>query len=91
MFSGSDYVLDLDPRWNCHDGDGLPIDNIWHLHYTKMSTQPWKPSWFRGKNEDHPREDLIKLWHDMRAEAVLNGYTPQLSNNTFGEYNIIGQ
>jgi hypothetical protein len=56
-----------------------------------MSTQPWKPSWFRGKNEDHPREDLIKLWHDMRAEAVLNGYTPQLSNNTFGEYNIIGQ
>lgn len=91
MFSGSDYVLDLDPRWNCHDGDGLAIDNIWHLHYTKMSTQPWRPAWFTGKGEEHPRQDLVKLWHDMRAEAVLNGYTPQLSNNTFGEYNIIGQ
>jgi lipopolysaccharide biosynthesis glycosyltransferase len=91
MFSGSDYVLDLDPRWNCHDGDGLPIDNIWHLHYTKMSTQPWRPAWFTGKGEEHPRQDLVKLWHDMRAEAVLNGYTPQLSNETFGEYNIIGQ
>jgi lipopolysaccharide biosynthesis glycosyltransferase len=51
MFSGSDYVLDLDPRWNCHDGDGLAIDNIWHLHYTKMSTQPWKPAWFTGSRE----------------------------------------
>lgn len=91
MFSGSDYVLDLDPRWNCHDGDGLAIDNIWHLHYTKMSTQPWRPAWFTGKGEEHPRQDLVKLWHDMRAEAVLNGYTPQLSNETYGEYNIIGQ
>lgn len=91
MFSGSDYVLDLDPRWNCHDGDGLAIDNIWHLHYTKMSTQPWRPAWFTGKGEEHPRQDLVKLWHDMRAEATLNGYTPQLSNETFGEYNIIGQ
>ena len=91
MFSGSDYVLDLDPRWNCHDGDGLPIDNIWHLHYTKMSTQPWKPAWFTGKGEEHPRQDLVKLWHDMRAEATLNGYSPQLSNETYGEYNIIGQ
>jgi lipopolysaccharide biosynthesis glycosyltransferase len=91
MFSGSDYVLDLDPRWNCHDGDGLAIDKIWHLHYTKMSTQPWRPAWFTGKGEEHPRQDLVKLWHDMRAEAVLNGYTPQLSNETYGEYNIIGQ
>jgi lipopolysaccharide biosynthesis glycosyltransferase len=91
MFSGSDQVFDLDPRWNCHDGDGLALDNIWHLHYTKMSTQPWKPKWFTGKVEEHPRQDLVKLWHDMRAEAVLNGYTPQLSNETYGDYNIIGR
>jgi hypothetical protein len=91
MFSGSDQVFDLDPRWNCHDGDGLPLDDIWHLHYTNMSTQPWKPEWFTGKNEEHPRQDLVKLWQDMRAEAVLNGYTPQLSNETYGDYNIIGR
>jgi lipopolysaccharide biosynthesis glycosyltransferase len=91
MFSGSDQVFDLDPRWNCHDGDNLALDDIWHLHYTNMSTQPWKPKWFTGKIEEHPRQDLVKLWHDMRAEAVLNGYTPQLSNETYGDYNIIGR
>lgn len=92
MFSGNaEYVTDLDPRWNCHDGDGLEADNIWHLHYTKMSTQPWKPAWFTGKGEEHPRQDLVKLWHDTRAEAVLNGYVPQLANETYGDYNIIGR
>jgi lipopolysaccharide biosynthesis glycosyltransferase len=91
MFSGSELVLDLDPRWNCHDGDGLPIEDIWHLHYTKMETQPWRPTWFTGKVEEHPRQDLVKFWHDMRAEAVLNGCTPVLNNDTFGQYNIIGR
>jgi hypothetical protein len=33
----------------------------------------------------------VKLWHDMRAEAVLNGYAPQLTNETYGDYNIIGR
>lgn len=91
MFSGSELVLDLDPRWNCHDGDGLPIEDIWHLHYTEMATQPWKPAWFTGQGREHPRPDLVKFWHDMRAEAVLNGCTPVLNNDTFGEYNIIGR
>jgi hypothetical protein len=91
MFSGSELVLDLDPRWNCHDGDGLPIEDIWHLHYTKMETQPWRPTWFTGKVEEHPRQDLVKFWHDMRAEAVLNGCAPVLNNDTFGQYNIIGR
>jgi lipopolysaccharide biosynthesis glycosyltransferase len=91
MFSGSELVLDLDPRWNCHDGDGLPIEDIWHLHYTEMATQPWKPAWFTGQGREHPRQDLVKFWHDMRAEAVLNGCTPVLNNDTFGEYNIIGR
>jgi hypothetical protein len=27
----------------------------------------------------------------MRAEAVLNGSTPVLNNDTFGDYNIIGR
>ena len=91
MFSGTNQVFDLDPKWNCHDGDNLALDDIWHLHYTKMSTQPWRPAWFTGKPEEHPRQDLVKLWHDTRAEAVLNGYTPVLNNDTYGDYNIIGR
>ena len=91
MFSGSDYVLDLDPRWNCHDGDGKSLDDIYHLHYTEMSTQPWKPAWFTGQTQEHPRQDLVKLWQDTRAEAVINGCVPHLHNETFGQYSIIGR
>ena len=91
MFSGSDHVLDLDSRWNCHDGDGRAIDDIWHLHYTEMATQPWKPTWYTGVAREHPRPDLVKLWHDTRAEAALNGWTPHLSNEVYGDYRIIGR
>jgi hypothetical protein len=92
MFSGNDqFVAEMDPRWNCHDGDGRTIDDIWHLHYTEMSTQPWQPAWFTGKPQEHPRQDLVKLWHDTRAEAVLNGWHPNLINKTYGDYNIIGR
>ena len=92
MFSGDDqFVAEMDPRWNCHDGDGRTIDDIWHLHYTEMSTQPWQPAWFTGKTKEHPRQDLVKLWHDTRAEAVLNGWHPNLINKTYGDYNIIGR
>lgn len=91
-FSGnSDLVFDLDPRWNNHDGENLSLDNIWHLHYTKMSTQPWKPKWFTGTPEEHPREDLVKFWYETRDRAIMLGWLPKLNNNTFGDYNIIGR
>ena len=91
-FSGSaELVFDLDPRWNNHDGEGLGLDNIWHLHYTKMSTQPWKPKWFTGTTEEHPREDLVKFWFNMREMALGAGYKLKLNDDTFGDYNIIGR
>lgn len=91
-FSGnSDLVFDLDPRWNNHDGENLSLDNIWHLHYTNMSTQPWKPNWFTGTPENHPREDLVKFWCDMKDKALTAGYLPKLNNAPFGNYNIIGR
>ena len=92
-FSGnSDLVEDLDPRWNCLDGEDRKIDDIWQLHWTKMSTQPWKPGWFTGVTEEHPRKDLVKLLEDMNVEAKDAGYT---SNSKLYEdniqYGIIGQ
>ena len=47
--------------------------------------------WFTGQTREHPRADLVKLWQDTRAEAALNGWTPHISNDTFGQYNIIGR
>jgi hypothetical protein len=64
----------FDPRWNCLDGEGRPISDIWHLHFTTMPTQPWKPAWFRGQTREHPRRDLVALWEQYRDEAIAAGY-----------------
>lgn len=59
----------IDPRWNCLDGEGRPISDIWHLHFTSMPTQPWKPAWFKGTPQIHPRKDLVDLWTQYKIEA----------------------
>ena len=92
-FSGnSELVEDLDPRWNCLDGEDRKIDDIWQLHWTKMSTQPWKPGWFTGVTEEHPRKDLVKLLEEMHIDAEKAGYTAnsKLYKDNI-EYGIIGQ
>jgi len=61
---------DMDKRWNCLDGEGRSIEDIWHLHFTSMPTQPWKPAWFKGKTKPHPRKDLVSLWETYRDEAL---------------------
>jgi hypothetical protein len=69
----------IDPRWNCLDGEGRALDDIWHLHWTHMPTQPWHPGWARKTHEDagikwkpmdHPRLDLVKAWNAIRREAM---------------------
>lgn len=62
--------LEFDPRWNCLDGEGRGIEDIWHLHFTSMPTQPWKPVWFKGRTREHPRKDLVALWEQYRDEAL---------------------
>ena len=64
--------LHFDPRWNCLDGEKRPISDIWHLHFTSMPTQPWKPAWFRGATRPHWRQDLVDLWDRYRIEAYAN-------------------
>jgi hypothetical protein len=59
----------FDPRWNCLDGENRPINDIWHLHFTSMPTQPWKPAWFRGETRPHWRQDLVQLWEQYKLEA----------------------
>jgi hypothetical protein len=85
------WVQDLDPRWNCLDGDGLPIDEIWHLHYTKMASQPWQPAWFRGIPEKHERQELVDLWFKSRDEALAAGYKAEFKGPAYGEYKFKGK
>lgn len=71
-FSGNEQlVLDIDPRWNCLDGEGRKIEDIWHLHWTNMATQPWKPKWYTGIPQEHPRPDLVQIYEELRTNPLV--------------------
>tara|TARA_R110002153_G_scaffold85164_2_gene212885 strand:- start:1165 stop:1899 length:735 start_codon:yes stop_codon:yes gene_type:complete len=92
-FSGQPLVQDLNPKWNCLDGDDVPVDELWHVHYTNMATQPWRPAWFTGQIAAHRRPDIFNLWFDMKDEAIDSGYSVDdySPEEDFGPYNIIGR
>jgi len=94
QFSGADCVGDLDPRWNCLDGEGRQLDDMWILHYTCMGSQPWKPAWYKGPAVVHPRPELCQFWMDYR-DRLNNDYTRKNQANidypAYGQYTIIGQ
>lgn len=71
LFIQNNLVGNLDPRWNSHDGD---TDEIWQLHYTHMPTQPWKPAWFTGIAQEHPRPDLVDVYNESFDSALQAGF-----------------
>lgn len=95
-FSGDEEtVQDLDPRWNCLDGESRPLNDIWQLHFTKMSTQPWRPEWFTGTIEKHPRQDIVDEFYRALEEAKEAGLDPEVRRQELANsnvvYNIIGK
>ncbi len=91
-FSGnSDLVKDIDPRWNCLDGEDFGIGEIKQLHYTNMATQPWRPEWYNGPQKEHPREDIKQLYYDWLDEAVGEGFIPTPPEKVIDNYAIIGR
>jgi hypothetical protein len=64
------YFGSIDSRWNVLDYED--INNFWFLHYTSMQYQPWKPSWYKGKHENHPNGKIKDLWHSIYKEALLS-------------------
>jgi lipopolysaccharide biosynthesis glycosyltransferase len=89
VFQYRNLVGELDPSWNSHDGDIEPF-NI--LHYTRMATQPWKPKWYIGETQEHPRKDLVDLFWNLSEEAKANGYKIEDYNiDRNVKYNIIGK
>lgn len=87
-FSGNESLVhELDPRWNCLDGENLAPEEIWQLHWTNMETQPWSPAWYKGLSGPHPRRDLVTIMNQLHSESGI-----QLQYETdFGEYDIIGK
>lgn len=71
-------VATYDARWNCLDGEDRRSSDIWHLHFTEMTTQPWNPAWAKetwgkkGKTfipAQHPRGDLVYIWNYLLKEC----------------------
>lgn len=71
-------VKQLDERWNVFDGrrtsypvptmksedqPNIKMDQIWHLHWTTISSQPWHPKYHTSGRLEHHRKDLCaELW-----------------------------
>ena len=84
----TNLIDNLDPRWNCLDGEERDISEIWHLHFTKMSSQPWKPAWFTGIPEEHERPEIADLWQEYKSEALANAWWPKVPKPPFGKFKI---
>lgn len=67
----ADAFEPLDPSWNIIDGTNAEtIDDIGILHFSDMSTQPWRPFPDRFDYRPHPRPDLEALWFAYAAPAA---------------------
>ena len=90
-FSGNgNLVKDLDPRWNSLDGDTGKVfgEEIYQLHFTNMSTQPWTPTWFTGEAQTHPRTDLVDKFLELLEKAPeMEGVEYEQNVN----YGVIGR
>jgi hypothetical protein len=67
----SNFIGDLNARWNCLDGEGLSLEKIWHLHFTNMDSQPWHPSWNKREHKNHIRPDLVKYLNKIYEESIM--------------------
>jgi len=59
----------LDPIYNCLDGDGLNEETRL-VHYTKMSTQPWKPFPDAIQYQEHKSKEMLSIWESSFKSAM---------------------
>tara|TARA_B100000214_G_scaffold249461_1_gene183273 strand:+ start:321 stop:1058 length:738 start_codon:yes stop_codon:yes gene_type:complete len=88
-FWDSRFFAEIDPRWNCLDGESLELAEIFQLHFTNMSTQPWTPEWYKGEISTHPRKDILEVYFELLEEASAHGFKPSKYKKSF-DYKIIG-
>ena len=57
-----------------------------------MATQPWKPSWYVGPKNEHPRDDIVQVFWDTLEEAAgVEGFVLHEPGRVIQDYGIIGQ
>lgn len=92
-------------NWNCIDGEDyadLNHTDIKAIHYSLESAQPHlryavprlkkagRKHWFDGKTRPHWRGDLVRLFDQLYADAILAGYTTDryVPKRPFGDYKL---
>ena len=78
----NEAVVRVDSRWNCFDGDitdgilnkdgKLPrydLDQIFQLHLTALSYQPWHSSYLMSAKATHMRPDISDYWWELVDEV----------------------
>lgn len=87
LASHPELIQPLDARYNCIDGEGLPLQDIRILHYSDMGTQfshryalprlqaAGRRHWFDGKIVPHARQDLADLFEQYYQEALDAGFS----------------
>ena len=48
-----------------------PIEDIWQLHMTGLSTQPWHPRYTSWGYSTHPRQDLMEIYWDYVKKVKM--------------------
>ena len=54
-----------------------------------MPTQPWKPGWFTGETQPHPRKDIEEEFWNLSRECVNMEWPVQYESDI--TYNVIGR
>ena len=72
-------IHELDARWNSFDGTNTSIaganthyklKDIWHVHFTGLSYQPWHPNYIYSLKGTHTRTDITDIW--WRYYKIVN-------------------
>lgn len=85
-------IQEIDSRWNCLDGEDRKIEDIYQLHFTNMSSQPWSPIWYKGEKTPHSRKDIIEKYNELKS--IINskkkgGAEPVLDDKEIVDYEIL--
>ena len=89
MCSISVIVEEVDERWNSFDGSDtsypykdiknvekveIPLEEIWQVHLTALSYQPWHPKYNPHAKASHSRQDIMEVyWRYNNIVKTIGG------------------
>jgi len=85
----SKIVEEVDERWNSFDGSDtsypykdiknvekkqIPLEEIWQVHLTALSYQPWHPKYNPHAKASHQRQDIMEVyWRYNNIVKTIGG------------------